>query len=439
PSVKQIIVSFGGRTVRYFGSSGAEATASDSAHPVKLTMCGPADFSKNAKTSVDATAWENCSSVWYVFEYAGKKLLFTGDTYPDDLGTTYTYGSLSGTTAVDYMLKTHSSVVSSDVYFLECNHHSRIAYVENLFNVTQPVITVGSVSYGLENPILAGKAVTTSDFYLAGDGQNLFAIDKNGNVTVEQGSPAYSKNEKGKAIRNYVSRRNVDYVNSIVPEEETVAASQITLTNTSLTLEQGETASLYATVLPGTATSKIIAWSLSDSSIASFDGDTVTANAPGTTVLTVKSGSVTASCSITVKGAKMSLTQSAVSSGIYTLKNGYFTGFAIGTSVSEAKALFNGVISVTDGAGKAAGDNERITTGYSLTNGWDTVYAVLPLDVDGNGKRTVSDYLRIKRAADGTYGVANAYKLAADLDGDGNITINDVQNAKLYFKGIISL
>ena len=87
-----------------------------------------------------------------------------------------------------------------------------------------------------------------------------------------------------------------------------VKVSNITLNSKAVTLEIGQTAKLIATVSPQDATNTTIIWSSDNTSVAkvSMDG-TVTAVAPGTAKITVKSddGGISDSCVVTVLSASV--------------------------------------------------------------------------------------------------------------------------------------
>ena len=81
-----------------------------------------------------------------------------------------------------------------------------------------------------------------------------------------------------------------------------IAISSISLDKTSLTLTEGESATLAATVKPDNATNKTVSWTSSNSSVATVDASgKVTAVAEGTATITAKAGDKTTTCSVTVK------------------------------------------------------------------------------------------------------------------------------------------
>lgn len=80
-----------------------------------------------------------------------------------------------------------------------------------------------------------------------------------------------------------------------------VPVSSVALDRTELVLEEGESATLVATVGPKNATDKTVTWSSSDASIATVDASgKVTAVRAGCTAITAKAGDQTAICAVKV-------------------------------------------------------------------------------------------------------------------------------------------
>ena len=84
--------------------------------------------------------------------------------------------------------------------------------------------------------------------------------------------------------------------------EETVAAESISLDQTEMTLELGETAKLTATVLPAETTNKTVAWNSTDENVAAvYDDGTVEAVSEGSAVIVaVTDNNKFALCAVTV-------------------------------------------------------------------------------------------------------------------------------------------
>lgn len=86
-------------------------------------------------------------------------------------------------------------------------------------------------------------------------------------------------------------------------EPEPIKVSAVVLNSTSLSLIEGETATLSATVTPSNAENKTVHWSTSNSDIATVSNGTVTAVKSGTATITAISddGGKTATCQVEVK------------------------------------------------------------------------------------------------------------------------------------------
>lgn len=97
------------------------------------------------------------------------------------------------------------------------------------------------------------------------------------------------------------------------PTPEVVKVLSVRLDNTTLTLAEGETATLVATVIPENADNKNVSWSSDKPEIATVANGTVTAVAQGSATITVttEDGAKTANCTVTVTAAKEKLEMTA--------------------------------------------------------------------------------------------------------------------------------
>ena len=136
--------------------------------------------------------------------------------------------------------------------------------------------------------------------------------DSIGSVTEELLIAAYKEVLKAQAIYNiatteaqllmainglqekYDTLLNAKYIN--------VEVSSIELDSTSITLTEGESMTLTATVTPNYAYNRKVTWSCSEATIATVDANgKVVAVAPGNAVITAKAGEKTATCTVTVE------------------------------------------------------------------------------------------------------------------------------------------
>ena len=77
--------------------------------------------------------------------------------------------------------------------------------------------------------------------------------------------------------------------------------SGISLDKETISITEGETETLTATITPSYATDKTVTWTTSDTSVATVDGGVVTAVKAGTATITATAGGYSASCVVTVE------------------------------------------------------------------------------------------------------------------------------------------
>lgn len=85
--------------------------------------------------------------------------------------------------------------------------------------------------------------------------------------------------------------------------DETVKVTAVALNKTAISLEEGETETLVATVTPDNATDKTVKWSTSSAAVATVSNGKVTAAGKGTAKITAKAGDKSAVCEVTVTDA----------------------------------------------------------------------------------------------------------------------------------------
>ena len=98
----------------------------------------------------------------------------------------------------------------------------------------------------------------------------------------------------------------------VTVKSKVVNVTGVTLSQSSATLEIGETVTLTATVAPSDATDKTVTWSTSDAKVATVEGGKVTAVAEGSATITAAAGGKSATCSVTVKAATVEATDITV-------------------------------------------------------------------------------------------------------------------------------
>ena len=84
-------------------------------------------------------------------------------------------------------------------------------------------------------------------------------------------------------------------------DEPIIAVTGLNLDYTSITIEEGDTFTLTATVLPDNATDKTVLWTTGDASVATVSDGIVSALKGGVSWITAKAGDKIARCKVTVK------------------------------------------------------------------------------------------------------------------------------------------
>ena len=87
----------------------------------------------------------------------------------------------------------------------------------------------------------------------------------------------------------------------------TVAVSSVTLNKSTLSLTEGSSETLTATVLPSNATNKTVTWTVSPSGYATVSGGVVKAVKAGSCTVTATAGGKSASCAVTVTASSVTL------------------------------------------------------------------------------------------------------------------------------------
>ena len=180
------------------------------------------------------------------------------------------------------------------------------------------------------------------------------------------------------------------------PDKE---VTSISLSETALTLREGEQATLTATLLPADAADKTVEWGTTDAAVATVNNGLVTALAKGKAQVWVKATAVglADTCSVTVLGAmdQTTVTYNAVKD-LSCLTDGAKVFF--GTS-KEGEDYIMGIYNETTsknnikGVSATYGENRHTVTAeqaYAYTVQRDGDYIIF-VDADGNYLRPISD------------------------------------------------
>ena len=111
----------------------------------------------------------------------------------------------------------------------------------------------------------------------------------------------------------------------VTVKAKAVGVTEVTLDKTELTLTEGETETLTATVKPDNADNRKVKWSSDKTDVATVDGTgKVTAVKPGEAVVTVttEDGGKTATCAVTVKAKAVNVTDVTLDKTELTLTEG---------------------------------------------------------------------------------------------------------------------
>ena len=229
---------------------------------------------------------------------------------------------------------------------------------------------------------------------------------------------------------------------------EPVPVTGVTLDKETMSLAEGATATLTATVAPADAANKAVTWNSSDETVATVADGTVTALKAGTVTITVttEDGGKTAQCMVTVSEAEP----------------------APEATVVEFMKLENASVwLITVPAG-----NDKVVTYDGRTMEWSTYYdahvltvetaqqpvvdaddlimtAGMPVQVDypgrgndanGSGKVDMSDVQFIYNLYNGRYSSVAAAGgmakiLSADVNKDGTVNRADASEVMLYIRG----
>lgn len=142
--------------------------------------------------------------------------------------------------------------------------------------------------------------------------ESIVTVDENGNIkAVKAGSATITAEaSNGKTATCTVTVKGIP-------------VDGITLSQSALTLTEGENATLTATVTPANASDKTVTWSSNDTAVATVDATgKVTAVKAGTATITANAGEKTATCTVTVNAKTIAVTGITLSRTEVTLVEG---------------------------------------------------------------------------------------------------------------------
>ena len=119
-------------------------------------------------------------------------------------------------------------------------------------------------------------------------------------------------------------------------QEPQVDVVSVTMNQTSLTLTEGESSTLTATVNPSNATNRTLTWSSSNTSVASVNGGIVTAVKEGTATITASCEGKSATCAVTVQKKPIPVTSVTMDKTSLTLIEGESSTLTATVNPSDA-------------------------------------------------------------------------------------------------------
>ena len=212
-------------------------------------------------------------------------------------------------------------------------------------------------------------------------------------------------------------------------EPEVVAVTGVALNKSAVSLEEGKTETLTATVMPDNATDKAVTWTSSNTAVATVSNGTVTAKKAGTAIITVTTsdGGYTAKCSVTVtakqvddKAPKIKISEVKAKPGnevdvTVELENNIGVA-SLGIEIGYDSDIMT-LTKVTSNSGIGATFTPAQTyTANPFNMGWDSA-----ANVTYNGNLSTLTFKIADNAADGIYPITVDYYKGVNgtyVDGD---------------------
>lgn len=121
----------------------------------------------------------------------------------------------------------------------------------------------------------------------------------------------------------------------------------------------------------------------------------------------------------------------------------YLTGFAVGsdisTEIAKVRSLDPSVYIVAKNPAGTEIAGGTVATGMTITittNGSTVNYSIVVRgDLNGDGKMSALDYVKIRNYLDGASSLSGAYLKSADTSGDGNVTALDYVKVRNHLDG----
>ncbi len=228
--------------------------------------------------------------------------------------------------------------------------------------VTVPLVAVEKVTIEQTSVTLnSGEKVTLAATVSPGNAEDKKAMltSSDTNVAAVNGFTVTAKNAGTATITVKTSNGKTD---TCIITVKAIQATAVTLNKTSLTLKQGETTTLTATIAPSNTTDKTVTWTSNNTNVATIAGGKITAVSSGKTGITaVTSNGKTATCSVIVTVPEKAIEVSTlnISQSTMTLNSGE-TATLIAT-VSPVNATNKTLTWTSDNKGVAIVTGGKVT------------------------------------------------------------------------------
>ena len=241
-----------------------------------------------------------------------------------------------------------------------------------IVTVKEPVVEVTSVSisnYSLSLEVGQSSTVTATVNPSNATDQTITWSSSNTDVaTVSNGT--ITAVSVGRAVIKAKSSNDKSASVIVTVKEPVVEVTSVSISNYSLSLEVGQSATVTATVNPSNATDQTITWSSSNTDVATVSDGTITAISAGRAVIKAKSSNdKSASVIVTVKEPVVEVTEVSLSTSSVELEEGQTTEVFAVVVPSDATDTFitwassdTSVADVNDGIITAVGEGTATIT-----------------------------------------------------------------------------
>ena len=258
-------------------------------------------------------------------------------------------------------------------YTIACNEVKLFGIPSNLTMQVGEVQTI-DWTYSPTDVIRPELSWSSSDYSVVEVNSNIITAKKRGTATITVKSNA--------GPTQYISV-------SVSGGSDIVYVNSIALNETSLTMNEGNTRQLEATVLPYNATDKSVSWSSSNTSVATVTSSgLVTAMSVGSATITCKANDgsgKTATCSVTVNAATVVPTSISVSPSSKTVKVGdtFYCSYTLSPSNATTTVTWssdNSSIAAVNSSGKVTAKSVGSTYINAKTANGKTDWCMLTVE-----------------------------------------------------------